>query len=256
MVCLAPMFLFIGYVTLLTSSVDGFVAAARRPLAWCGTRCASAVETTDYSSTISEAKALLMRAAETKTESSDDVVNALLSLEKASRQRGRKEPEANELMQTKLDGAWRLVFTTGTIDTQKRTGRINYFPIKAVQSFDIVSKRISNGVFVGNTALVRFFGDLNFDVASRKLTFDFDAVYVLGLRFALNGGVSRLGAATSVESRGNETLVKQGKLPFFIWIEADDTAAIARGRGGGLAFWKKTDAIPPPKAELRSATSA
>lgn len=244
------MFLLLAYVTLLTSGVDGFVAAVRQPVAWRGTRCASAVETTDNSSTISEAKTLLMRAAETRTESSDDVVSALLSLEKACRKRGRNEPETNELMQTKLDGAWRLVFTTGTIDTQKLTGSIKYFPVKAVQSFDMASKRISNGVYLGDTAVVRFFGDFNFDVAYRKLTFDFDAVYVLGLRFALNGGRSKLGDVTSVESSDDETPVKQGKLPFFVWIDADDSIAIARGRGGGLALWKRTDPIPPPKAEL------
>lgn len=250
------MLLFIGYVTLLTSSVDGFVAAARRPIAWRGTRCASVVEASEYSSTISESKTLLMRAAETRTEASDDVVNALLSLEKASRERSRNEPEANELMQTKLDGAWRLVFSTGTINTQKRTGRITYIPVKAVQSFDTESKRISNGIFVGDTALIRFCGDFNFDVAYKKLTFDFDAVYVLGLRFALNGGTSRLGVATSDKSMGNETLVKQGKLPFFVWIDADDSIAVARGRGGGLALWKRTDPIPLPKAELRTAARA
>jgi hypothetical protein len=31
-----------------------------------------------------------------------------------------------------LDGTWRLVFTTGTIDVQKKTGRVNYFPLKVV----------------------------------------------------------------------------------------------------------------------------
>ena len=30
------------------------------------------------------------------------------------------------------------------------------------------------------------------------------------------------------------------KSPFFLFIYADDEVAVARGRGGGLAFWART----------------
>ena len=31
------------------------------------------------------------------------------------------------------------------------------------------------------------------------------------------------------------------KRPFFIWLHADEDIAIGRGRGGGIAVWKKVD---------------
>lgn len=59
-----------------------------------------------------------------------------------------------------LDGAWRLIFTTGTIDTQKKLGRkINYFPIKAAQCFDTSTMKLTNGIFLGNIELIKFFGE-------------------------------------------------------------------------------------------------
>ena len=139
----------------------------------------------DYATSISEAKSVLLSAAESKGESSDAVVGALLSLEKACRERGRADPSANAQVAAKLDGSWRLVFTTGTIDTQKRTGRVNYFPVKAVQSFDMATNRIANGIFLGDLAALRFFGDFSFDLASKKLQFDFDTLKVFGFSFPL-----------------------------------------------------------------------
>jgi hypothetical protein len=42
------------------------------------------------------------------------------------------------------------VFTTGTIDTQKKYGRrVNYFPIKAAQCFNTTTMRLTNGIFIG-----------------------------------------------------------------------------------------------------------
>lgn len=59
-----------------------------------------------------------------------------------------------------LDGAWRLIFTTGTLDTQKRIGRkINYFPLKAAQCFNTDTMKLTNGIFVGDFELVKFFGE-------------------------------------------------------------------------------------------------
>ena len=51
-----------------------------------------------------------------------------------------------------LDGAWRLVFTTGTIDTQNAVGKINYFPLRATQTFDTKATpmAITNGIFIGD----------------------------------------------------------------------------------------------------------
>ena len=83
-------------------------------------------------------RTLLVNAAVTKTDDPDSVVESLLALEKLMRKRNALDEGltgANVL--ANLNGAWRLIFTTGTIDTQKKIGRrVNYFPIKAAQCFD------------------------------------------------------------------------------------------------------------------------
>jgi hypothetical protein len=107
-----------------------------------GESSASTSTTTTTTHTIESAMALLVRAAETKQEDSDAVVEALLDLEKLQRIQNKEDPTNSQRTLEALTGfggnggSWRLIFTTGTVNTQKRTGtRINYFPIKAVQSF-------------------------------------------------------------------------------------------------------------------------
>jgi hypothetical protein len=69
-----------------------------------------------------------------------------------------------------LNGAWRLIFTTGTVDTQKKLGqRINYFPLKAVQTFNTNTFRITNSIYVGDFAIFKFFGRFEFNIKSKKL---------------------------------------------------------------------------------------
>ena len=142
-----------------------------------------------------------------------------------------------------LDGSWRLVFTTGTVDTQKKLGgRINYFPIKAVQSFNIDTNTIANGIYVGNASIIKFFGVFTWNDKSRKLEFDFDQIELLGLKFNLpSGGAAKIGQSTGLGSENNEQLITTGKRPFFNWISADSNIATARGGGGGLALWRRID---------------
>lgn len=205
-------------VVLISASVaSGFVATV--PLSRQLTRVRATAE-------VDGAKAVLASAASSKKESSDDVVNALLTLEKANRK--------DESFAKYLDGAWQLVFTTGTVDTQKKTGRLNYVPlVTVVQTFDFEAKRISNGIFLGSLSLVWLFGD--FRLEGKKVSFGFDSLWLFGnLKFDL-------------DDKGDD---KQG---FFLWIDADDQLATARGAGGGLALWKRTDPIPPPPPERRDA---
>ena len=139
-----------------------------------------------------------------------------------------------------LDGAWRLVFTTGTLDTQKKIGKINYFPLRATQTFDTSTMRITNGIFAGDFALLKFFGSFDWLEKQRRLEFDFDRIAVLGLGFDLpKGGAEELGAATGLGSKNNVELAKKGKKAFFQWISADEEIALARGGGGGLALWRR-----------------
>merc|ERR1719296_339886 len=108
------------------------------------------------------------------------------------RKKAKAEPEtAPQEVLSNLNGEWRLVFTTGTKDSQKKMGaKINYFPIKAVQSFDTTSDPmgIQNGIFIGDFALIKFFGDFEFDLKKRKVEFDFDQIAVLGFTIDLGKG--------------------------------------------------------------------
>ncbi|KAG7358543.1 hypothetical protein IV203_015132 [Nitzschia inconspicua] len=210
---------------------------------------------------IATAIALLTRAAETKSEDSDSVVEALLDLEKLTRQQVKQNPSIADatvqaLSSSNVDGggeindgqSWRLIFTTGTVNTQqKRGGRINYFPIKAIQSFNSNTDpwTIENGIYVGDFCVLKFQGDFDWTVQPSgvtKLTFDFTKLTLLGfLELQLKSGeVASIGASTGLGAESNVQLVeKQGKRAFFNWISADENIATARGGGGGLALWKR-----------------
>eukprot|EP00977_Amphora_coffeiformis_P003894 scaffold771_cov170-Amphora_coffeaeformis.AAC.7 len=184
---------------------------------------------------------LLKSAAETKQEDSDDVVAALLDLEKLSRQAAKIDESYAEKMLQSLNGSWRLVFTTGTVNTQKNMGKINYFPLKAVQSFDTTTMKIENGIYLGDFCALKFSGDFSFDLKKRKLEFDFDNICVLQtFDVKLKKGESaNLGAKSGLGSESNVANAAKDKSAFFNWISADEAIATARGGGGGLALWKR-----------------
>ena len=136
------------------------------------------------------------------------------------------------------------MFTTGTVDTQKKIGKINYFPIKAVQSFDTDAMTLSNGIFLGDYAVLKFFGEWSWQEKARKVEFDFNKLELFNSAFTLNlkkGEAAKLGRSSGLGSSNNEELVKREKRPFFNWISADENIATARGGGGGLALWKKEE---------------
>jgi hypothetical protein len=213
----------------------------------------SSTDTSIMDQAISKSLDVLYRAAETKTEDSDAVVAALLDLEKLQRQANKVSPEAADAILEALSGngggaSWRLVFTTGTIDKQKRTGRVNYFPIKATQSFNKVTDPwlIENGIYLGDFPILKFKGDFDWTLQPSgvaKLTFDFSVIKLFNaFEIQLKAGeAASFGAKTGLGSKSNEELEKRGKRPFFNWITADDKIATARGGGGGLALWKRVD---------------
>lgn len=194
---------------------------------------------------IQKAKQFLCRAAETKLENPDKVLDALESLEKNAKQKFKQDPAAfSKDIMDNISGEWRLIFTTGTKDRQKKTGgRVNYFPIKAIQTFDtsVEPKLIENGIYIGDFSLLRFSGDFDFNERKRKLEFDFDLIELLGLIKIKLGRkeVAKIGAQTGLGSANNEKLADAGRRAFFDWISADDDIATARGGGGGLALWKR-----------------
>jgi len=145
-----------------------------------------------------------------------------------------------------ISGEWRLIFTTGTVDRQKKNGgqRVNYFPLKAVQTFDasVEPKAIENGIYGPlDIPLVKFTGDFDFNERKRKLEFDFDSIEIFGkIKFELSRKeVAKIGASTGLGSSNNEKLADVGRRAFFDWISADGDIATARGGGGGLALWKR-----------------
>ena len=193
--------------------------------------------------TASAALDLCRRAAATKDEDPEAVCKALLSVEKEIRTAAKDDGgEISRATLENLDGAWRLVFTTGTIDTQNAVGKINYFPLRATQTFDTKATpmAITNGIFIGDFALLKFFGTFDWLEDRRRLEFDFDAISLLGFKIDLpKGGAEELGAATGLGAKNNVQRAKSGKKAFFNWISADSEIATARGGGGGLALWRR-----------------
>lgn len=203
-------------------------------------------------------KKILIRAAETKQEDADAVIDALLDLEKLAKKANKADPSAAENTLKNLsrqEGGvnWRLIFTTGTLETQRKLGgtKINYFPLKATQSFDSSAENpedwvIQNGIGVGDFELLKFQGDFDWTLTEKtgltKVTFDFDRIMLFGglLDIPLKKGeAANLGAKSGLGSENNVNLAKKGKRPFFNWISADDQIATARGGGGGIALWKR-----------------
>jgi hypothetical protein len=143
-----------------------------------------------------------------------------------------------------LSGSWQLIFTTGTAKTQSRLGgaKINYFPLKAVQTFDTATNVITNAIYIGNWKVIQFSGTFTFDVLKCKLEFDFDSILLFQtIPISLKPGqAAEMGAASGLGSESNVKNIKEKqKMAFFNWISADTTIATARGGGGGLALWKR-----------------
>eukprot|EP01036_Dinobryon_divergens_P024468 gene24468-32919_t len=197
------------------------------------------IDYTIYDADIKSAKNVLLEASATKTTEPLKVLESLSALEKLMRQKNRlDEGVTSKDTLFRLNGSWRLVFTTGTVNVQKKIGKVNYFPIKAVQSFNTTTTpfKITNGIYIGDFPLLKFFGDFTWATAARKLEFDFDEIAVVGLRFSLpKGGAAKIGSSTGLGAE-NKT-----RRPFFNWISADEQIATARGAGGGLALWKRVD---------------
>jgi len=190
---------------------------------------------------ISYNKDILLQASTRSYDDTNQIVKSLEDLEKLMRERNKLDDGLTSTQTlSNLNGTWRLIFTTGTVSTQKKIGKINYFPLKAEQSFNTTDFTITNGIYLGDFAALKFFGSFEWKLKPRKLEFDFDAIQVLGLKIGLpSGKAADLGKATGLGSDNNAQLVKRGVKPFFNWISADENIATARGGGGGLALWRR-----------------
>ena len=208
----------------------------------------SSASSTDVNGRIDSCIGILNTAAETKCEDPEIVLGALEDLEKfmRSKRKDEKDYATAQNVLDNLNGSWRLIFTTGTKQTQERfETRINYFPIKAVQSFDTTSTpfKIENGIYAGDFALLKFGGEFEFDLKKSKLEFDFNQITILQLP-TINlkkDEAAKIGASTGLGSESNVKNAQKGNKAFFNWISADANIATARGGGGGLALWKRCD---------------
>ncbi|KAF3780866.1 hypothetical protein EJ110_NYTH36846 [Nymphaea thermarum] len=161
---------------------------------------------------------VLKDAAKTRKVGSEEVLAALSVIEKA-------KLDPSEFLQT-LGGTespgrtWMLVFTS---NAGLKTG--GYFPVTAVQRFDADAMRIENGVYLGPLGCLTFEG--RFSWKKRILAFIFENIRIkVGPLGPLQIGL------------GNDKDREPGtKDPFFIWFYIDQEIAVARGRGGGTAFW-------------------
>ena len=211
---------------------------------WDSYKAAVASESAYKKDGSTDAALSLCRAAvENRGVNPETICEALLSVEKGYRAQAKGDGGAlSRSTLEKLDGAWRLVFTTGTIDTQKKVGKINYFPLRATQTFDTRASpmAITNGIFLGDVAALKFFGSFDWLEDRRRLEFDFDAIAIFGFKIDLpKGGAEQIGAATGLGAENNVKRAESGKKAFFNWISADEEIATARGGGGGLALWRR-----------------
>ena len=60
--------------------------------------------------------------------------------------------------------------------------------VKAIQSFNSETYQIENGIYLGDFAALKFFGDFTFDLKKSKLEFDFNRLAVFGFNIELKKG--------------------------------------------------------------------
>lgn len=215
-------FYVIALFLIISQEVLCFSPGQRQRVMSRGVMSMSLTELQEIDTAIKDCKEVLNRAADKKAEPLE-VISSMEALEKLMRKRNKVDESTAEQTLRNLEGSWKLVFTTGTAGTQKKLGKINYFPIKAVQSFQTAEMTLNNGIYIGDFAILQFYGEFDFNMKSRKLEFDFDRVKAFGIQFNLK--------------KGKEAA--RDKKAFFNWISSDEYIATARGGGGGLALWKR-----------------
>ena len=240
------LFISLFYCIAVTSAYLGFHNRPVNRPPFCLRALDSSATSADAD--LEELKVLtLYPAASTRSMDPAGVVEALISAEKLTKVLNRGLSKASKSMsddlRPRLCGSWRLVFTTGTLKTQKKVGRLSYFPLKAVQTFD-AEGGISNAIYVGSLPLVKFVGRYKLvEVAGSmvRVEFDFDSVRLFdSFDVTLGGGALEVGERTGLGSgTGVEGKEDGKKKAFFNWCIADDKIATARGGGGGIALWRR-----------------
>mgnify|MGYP003433915722 CR=1 FL=1 len=177
--------------------------------------------------------------------SSDAVVAALLEAEKTAKQ--------NKVCYSfaQLIGNWQLCWITGTKKSQQKAGIVlgagRYIPqwIAKIQIAYSAAESVAEGadnseigsvensVKVGSIELT-LSGPTKF-LPNNILAFDFTRVTVKLLGKSVYQGYIRGGESREAEFFSQSV----GKQAFFTYFLVEDGMIAARGRGGGLALWRK-----------------
>jgi hypothetical protein len=175
----------------------------------------------------------------------EQLVAALLELEKASK--SQKQTDSID----RMIGTWRLAFVTGTKKSRERAGIVlgagRYLPnwVKISLSYTSVASEddrsatvdfevgwVQNRVGLGAFQLT-LIGPLKFLRKNNLLAFDFTQIQVTFFGVQLYEGYLRDGQFRDSKFDGERI----GKQAFFNYFWIGETAIAARGKGGGLALW-------------------
>lgn len=177
---------------------------------------------------VDESVAVLKSAAKTRKVPGEKVIKALCALEKAKLDPSSFFATIGGSTEAPGPRTWMLVFTANKDQSlEGGSGKGTYFPVTAVQKFDATNMTIENGVYLGPLGSLTFNGRISWN--NRILAFLFDT---------LNIKIGALGPFSfNVGKKEDKERAPSNKDPFFVWHYADDEIIVARGRGGGLAFW-------------------
>mmetsp|Transcript_16795 Transcript_16795/g.41237 ORF Transcript_16795/g.41237 Transcript_16795/m.41237 type:complete len:341 (+) Transcript_16795:576-1598(+) len=201
--------------------------------------------------------ATIHEAAASRSAYVDDVFASIAALEKVKKAERR-------VVGAELNGQWRLVYTSGTKKVAANLNRAgfggSYFPLPAVQSFDMENSRIRNGIYLGP---IKFYFDGPFVWREKLSMLEFTFTRVSLALGPLgpwsvdidDGKWDQVKAAEQTASEGQGMVEKKGGSkakgagsgkaganPFFKFVHTDDKCIAARGRGGGLALWSREGA--------------
>jgi len=193
-----------------------------------------------------DAVATLHAAAADRSAYVDDIYASIVALEKAKKADRRVSGD-------ELNGKWRLVYTSGTKKVAANLNRAgfggSYFPVRAVQSFDVGAGRIRNGIYLGP---LKFFFDGPFVWRERLSMLEFTftkvslAVGPFGpVSFDIDDGkwdAVKMAEQSASDGQGKVekgNASKPGANPFFKFVHTDEKCIAARGRVGRLALWSK-----------------
>lgn len=171
------------------------------------------------------------------------LVEALLAAEKDSHQH-KTQHEFEQLI-----GDWQLHFITGTKNTQKKLGNFLgggfYLPsiFQVIISYSLGENleennqgRIANIVKFG---LVKFIIDGPCKFMTKKNIMAFDFTYLK--MFILGTKTYEMNIRNGKDSEAKFYETNINRQAFFSYFYVTENAIAARGRGGGLALWKKLD---------------